>query len=211
MTQQLESAIDLNYRPNSYFLPADLGIQLASTIQGVERRAIYERLIEEGREGEVADVVAKPVLTGEERTMLGRIHPRFMGGEYLPAPRKGEVEIARIAIASTTQDTVAVYARRGKNRICYRVVDEYQGVTLLDPLRRTSVRPLKLEALVDFFLASWDLIGCLDSNFCEDGYPPEEVRAFITDASSDFYAEFGDLIFARVDQWLSAQRANQLL
>jgi hypothetical protein len=50
--------------------------------------------------------------------------------------------IAGITIASTTQDVTCVYARRGKNRIHYRVVDEYQGDTLSDRQARTSVRPL---------------------------------------------------------------------
>ena len=58
---------------------------------------------------------------------LGRIHPAFMGGEYLPDLSQDEVKIARITIASTTQDVTSVYARRGKNRIHYRVVDEYGG------------------------------------------------------------------------------------
>jgi hypothetical protein len=54
-----------------------------------------------------------------------------MGGEYLPDLKQDEVEIARITIASTTQDVTSVFARRGKHRIYYRVVDEYGGETLL--------------------------------------------------------------------------------
>jgi hypothetical protein len=33
-------------------------------------------------------------------------------------------------------------------------------------------------------------------------YPRDEVHGFIVDASSSFYAEFGDLIHARIDEWL---------
>ena len=39
------------------------------------------------------------------------------------------MEIARITIASTTQDVTSVYARQVGQRIQYRVVDEYNGDT----------------------------------------------------------------------------------
>jgi hypothetical protein len=41
------------------------------------------------------------------RSALGRLHPSFMGGEYLPDRRDTEVEIARINIDSTTSDVRA--------------------------------------------------------------------------------------------------------
>ena len=47
-----------------------------------------------------------------------------MGGEYLPPLRKGEVEIARISLESTTDDQISIRARRGRERIRCRVVDE---------------------------------------------------------------------------------------
>jgi hypothetical protein len=65
-----------------------------------------------------------------------------MGGEYLPDLLPNEVVIARITIASTTQDVTSVYARRGKKRIRYRVVDEYDGDTLSGKNTRTSTLPL---------------------------------------------------------------------
>ena len=125
-----------------------------------------------------------------------------MGGEYLPDRASQEVEIARITIASTTQDVTCVYARQVGGRIHYRVVDEYDGDTLSGQDTRTSNKPLTLMALVDFFLGSWDLLFCLDCNFSEYGYPRDEVHGFIVDASSSFYPEFGDLVTARVDAWL---------
>jgi hypothetical protein len=112
------------------------------------------------------------------------------------------VEIARIVIASTTQDVTCVYARQVGQRIHYRVVDEYNGSTLSGKAVRTSVRPLTLKQLVDFFLESWDLIACLDCNFESDGYPRDEIHNFIVDASSSFYAEFDSEVCARVDSWL---------
>jgi hypothetical protein len=50
------------------------------------------------------------------------------------------VEIARLNIDSTTSDVTSVYARPGKDRINYRVVDEYQGDTLAEKRIRSSRR-----------------------------------------------------------------------
>jgi hypothetical protein len=43
----------------------------------------------------------------------------------------------------------------GKDRIRYRVVDEYNGDTLSEKRARSSKRPLSLGELIDFFLAAW--------------------------------------------------------
>ncbi len=194
--------IDLDCRPNSYFWASEKGIGLLSDIKGAERRRLYVRALEEGNEGAVPVELSQAVLNEEDRQDLGRIHPAFMGGEYLPTRSRQEVEIARITIASTTQDVTCVYARQVGNRIHYRVVDEYDGSTLDGAGVRTSTKPLKLRELVDFFLKTWNLIACLDVNFEGDGYPRDRVHGFIVDASSSFYSEFGELVRARVDEWL---------
>ena len=79
------------------------------------------------------------------------------------------------------------------------------GGTLSGSVTRTSTKPLTLQQLVDFFLGSWDLIGCLDCNFEGHGYPRDRVHGFIVDASSSFYADFDGLIRARVDAWLDTK------
>jgi hypothetical protein len=79
----------------------------------------------------------------------------------------------------------------------------------LDNRRRTSLKPLSLIELFDFFIKGWDLFCCLDANFCEHGYVREEVQGFIVDASSSFYAEFGDLVTQRVDAWVDQRREEQ--
>jgi hypothetical protein len=70
-----------------------------------------------------------------------------MGGEYLTNQDEGEVEIARIEIASTTADVTSVYARRDGTKIHYRVVDEYRGETLSGATERESIEPLTLGEL----------------------------------------------------------------
>ncbi len=199
---QYTRGIDLQYRPASYFWARERHIPLLSDIKGAERRKLYEGALQAGLADAVDPSLLQHALTSGQRQAQGRMHPAFMGGEYLPDNLEGEVEIARITIASTTQDVTCVYARQVGQRIHYRVVDEYNGDTLQGRDRRTSLKPLTLKQLADFFLGSWDLIGCLDFNFESDGYPRDEVHGFIVDASSSFYAQFDDLIHARIDEWL---------
>ncbi len=84
------------------------------------------------------------------------------------------------------------------------MVDEYGGDTLGGRAYRTSNQPLSLQQLTEFFLGSWDLLAGLEVNFESDGYPRDAVHGFIVDASSSFYAQFGELVHARVDEWLDA-------
>jgi hypothetical protein len=102
------------------------------------------RLIDAGDAEAIPDFLSQSALSEHDRKMLGRIHPAFMGGEYLPNLTSKEMQIARVTIASTTQDVTSVYARRTKHRIVYRVVDEYDGDTLSEKRTRTSIRPLTL-------------------------------------------------------------------
>ena len=208
MSQLRPLAIDLAYRPESYFWAYDNNIKLASDIKGAERKAMYERALKSGDIHLANAIISEPELTHEQRKAQSGIHPAWMGGEYLPNREAQEVEIARITIASTTQDVTCVYAKRGASRIHYRVVDEYEGMTL-DESTRTSIRPLTLIELFDFFIKGWDLFCCLEANFGEHGYHREEVQGFIVDASSSFYAEFGDLVTQRVDTWVDQRREER--
>ena len=208
MSQLRPLAIDLAYRPESYFWAYDNNIKLASDIKGAERKAMYERALKSGDIHLANAIISEPELTHEQRKAQSGIHPAWMGGEYLPNREAQEVEIARITIASTTQDVTCVYAKRGAARIHYRVVDEYEDMTL-DERTRTSIRPLTLIELFDFFIKGWDLFCCLEANFGEHGYHREEVQGFIVDASSSFYAEFGDLVTQRVDTWVDQRREER--
>ena len=201
-------AIDLKFRPQSYFWAKDHGIALLSDIKGANRREIYAQALANDAADTLSPAFAQHALHEEDRRLMGRIHPSFMGGEYLPNTGRQEVEIARITIASTTRDVTCVYARPLGRRIAYRIVDEYNGDTITGTAERTSLAPLSLGALVKFFIHGWDVLGCLDYNFGEDGYPREEVHAFIVDASSSFYSEFGQAITGEVDRWLDEKHAN---
>ena len=186
--------LDPAFRPKSYFWPLGLEKQLLTHVKGAERRAALQRLIDAGRLDRIPDVLAKAKLSEDERAAIGRIHPTFMGGEYLPDMAAEEVEVARIEIRSTTHDVTSVYARREDGRIHYRVVDEYGGDTLSGNDERDSAEPLTLIELTEFFLGSWSLLECLECNFETD---TEQMLGFFR-GYSEFYPDFDRLLRQRV-------------
>jgi len=198
--------IDLGFRPKSYFWPLGLETHLLSRIKGAERKAALKQLIDGGRLDDIPAFLAQSSLSNEERRAIGRIHPAFMGGEYLPDLMANEVMIARITIASTTQDVTCVYARRGKNRIRYRVVDEYEGETLSGRTTRTSTKPLTLGELSAFFDGAWSIFDVLEMNFGHDGYDADEMQRFVVGLDSQFYPDFGRLYRRRIDEWAARHR-----
>lgn len=197
---------DLSYRPSSYFWPQGLERHLLARIVGAERKAALQRLIDAGRLDDIPDYLAKSALSGDERQAMGRIHPAFMGGEYLPNLMANEVMVARVTIASTTRDVTCVHARRGKNRIYYRVVDEYNGDSLSGRATRTSTRPLTLGALMSFFIGAWSIFNVLEVNFGHTGYDLNEMQAFIIDAESEFYGGFEAVYRRRVCDWAATMK-----
>ena len=204
------SGIDLDYRPKTYFWARDLKLKLPSDIAGAERRRLYLAAVEAG---EPSVFLTDPDFSSEQldpglRQAWGGFHPSHLGGEFLPRRRNEEVEIARIVINSVTSDVTCVYAKRGKNRIYYQVVDEYDGETLSNRGIRTSKRPLTLRELVDFFLGSWNLLQVLNVNFWEHAYPPARVHGFLNVISSDFYPDFEDEVRRRVNDWLALKRGE---
>jgi hypothetical protein len=198
--------IDLQFRPPSYFWLRGLETHLLARIKGAERKAALKRLIEAGRINEIPDFLAQSALSKRDRQALGRIHPAFMGGEYLPDLLQNEVAIARITIASTTQDVTSVYARRGKDRIRYRVVDEYENGTLSGKNTRTSTRPLTLGELEGFLNGAWSIFDVLAMNFGHSGYDRDEMLNFVADVESQFYPNIGALYERRIEAWATARR-----
>jgi hypothetical protein len=178
--------IDLGYGKRTHVIAA---------IKGERRRNAIRHAFDADRVTPLDEIYATPTLPDKHRLALGRLHPSFMGGEYLPDRRDTEVEIARINIDSTTSDVTSVYARPGKDRIYYRVVDEYQGDTLTERRTRSSKRPLSLGELI-VFLAAWPLREVLVGNeLNRDG-----AQAF-TRPSSELYPQFEAVIRVRIDGW----------
>jgi hypothetical protein len=189
-------------------LPLGLETHLLARIKGAERKAALKQLIDAKRLDQIPDFLAQSALSDGERQALGRIHPAFMGGEYLPNLLQNELAIARITIASTTQDVASVYARRGKNRIGYRVVDEYDGDTLSERNTRTSTRPLTLGGLEAFFNGAWSIFDVLDMNFGHDGYNLDRMLRFVVGVESQFYPQIGTLYERRIKGWAAMRQAE---
>ena len=162
-----------------------------------------------GKLDQLSDELLRDSLSDEARASLGEIHPSFMGGEYLPNYRRQEVEIARIALASTTSDVISLRARPSGPRIKYRVVDEYQ--TEFELPQQASRRPFSLGQLIGFLDsvehpgadASWKTFGfVLSFSECnlDCGTDVETLQDF-TSVSSDFYLELGWHYREATEEW----------
>ena len=180
MTQE---PIDLDFRPTGYFRPQPLEDFRLAQVKNSQVRAHLRRLLASERHDEVVRILRAEGVSDDDCRALERIHPLYMGGNYLPNPRPGEVEIARIQIYSTTGDTAAVYACRVGRRIRYRVVDEYAGETLEGRTKRDSMKPLTLGELHGFLTQAWGFHETLEANFEGD---VEGMLGFFV-AESDFY------------------------
>ena len=191
-----KEALDLSYRPASYFWPITHETHAIAAIKGERRRNAIREAYDANRVTVLDEYYATPVLHEADRRALGAIHPSFMGGEYLPNRQETEIEIARINIKSTLSDVTSVYVKAGKNRLYYRVVDEYDGDTLTEKRTRSSKRPLALGELIDFFLGAWPLRDVLEMNELD-----REGAQDFTRPSSEFYPQFNAAIRARIDSW----------
>lgn len=190
----METIIDLEFRPKTYFRPQSLELHLLSKIKGAVLKKKIQALFAEGRHDEVAALLgADGISTGDQKALEGW-HPMFMGGNYLPDTEDGEVEIARISIKSTTFDVTSVFARPDQGVIRYRVVDEYGGDTLAGDDQMESRQPLSLRELADFFLNAWQLLSVLEMNYEDD----LDGRLKFFSADSVYYSEFDRLCRQRV-------------
>jgi hypothetical protein len=184
----------MDFRPETYFENLPSRTLLLSSVNGEERRAALERAIdEEGLDG-AAPFLGEPLLDDEERKVWGSGHPAFMGGEYLPAMGQEEVEIARIVLASVTQDVITIRARRQGRFITYSVHDEYESA--IEMAFDRSTRPLTMRRLIHFIngtrLSDSDRVGLvrpwIDINVAEGGADPESLRGFVK-IKSVFYPQ----------------------
>lgn len=75
---KMGNTIDLDYRPNSYFWPDQIGIQLSSQIKGSQRKYLYEASVAKG-DRDIDELLANPSLSSSERALIGKFHPSFMG------------------------------------------------------------------------------------------------------------------------------------
>src|SRR5690349_1332155 len=89
--------IDLSYQPASYFGPFPLETLPLARVRGHARRELLRAQLTAPEGDTTLDLLAG-LFEEMDRETLGRIHPRLMGGEYLPPFRPNETEIARISL-----------------------------------------------------------------------------------------------------------------
>jgi hypothetical protein len=102
--KRLANKIDPNFRPDDYFRPIGLQRYLISQVKGATVRTRVERLLGKTRLEELDALLGDTGVPDDIVKGLKSAHPSFMGGNYLPDLEEGEVEVARIEIASTTAD-----------------------------------------------------------------------------------------------------------
>lgn len=137
--------------------------------------------------------------------------PWCLGGEFLPDLYEGEVEIARISMASTTSDQISVRVRQVDGAIHYRIVGEYEEEESMRyelPFQE-SAQPLTLTELIDLIDGAGNPEPCypggiLTSNWTymrACGNEPLEIIGFLS-LSSPFYPQLSDCYQALGEQWV---------
>jgi len=191
----------VEYRPNSYWIAPDPRSVIKNQVKGTARRDLIDRSLEDGSLEDIPDELLEDTLNENVRRATGSLHPKMMGGEYLPDYLPDEVEIARICLSSTTYDVISVRARRSGKKIAYRVVDEYwdEGTTFILK-RQESDFPLSLAGLIDLIdTTQQDRAGekleklGLTTVFRELNLEslPENLVSFVS-VESEFYPALGD-------------------
>ena len=205
--------IRYGFRPASYWSETDPLSAILRNVTGENRRRM---IIDFWNAGSIEEL--DPALLSDEApagtvSRLGRIHPSFMGGEYLPPYRPGEVDIARICLQSTTSDVVSLRARPIPEGIGFRIVDEYRGEFTL-PIT-SSPAPLTLGEMVRQFedgkLRELDWGGGLATgynNMNAEHTDFEELRGF-TRISSRVYRQLEAHFEHVFDDWLDELRAER--
>ena len=186
---------------------------MLSKIKGEKRRQHLKKIIEEYGEDNLPDIsLLKEKLTEDERDLFGKIHPMFMGGEYLPDTSENEVEIARLIMKSTTQDIYSFRARKTNNKIIYSIEDEYESMFELSI--QNSKLPLTLKQMIKLISESVYTDGmsvygsAREFNYeNSDPWSPEELWDFETIESS-FYNELENYYDIQNFIWLIEKRIN---
>jgi hypothetical protein len=212
------SAVNYDFRPESYWAPARNSLEAAlRNVKGRNRREMIRDYHSRGSLPALSDDLLKDTLDEDTRSRLDLIHPSFMGGEYLPDYGRDEVEIARIELESTTSDVISVRARPRGKRIEYSVRDEYQTEYRL--AQKTSRQPLSLRELIRFLDSvhhpeaepEWERFGFVlsfNETNLDCGADLETLEDF-TRVGSDFYPELGQHYARAIDERYQA-RATEL-
>jgi hypothetical protein len=199
------SGINYTFAPASYWSEADPLASVLRNVKGENRRQMIRDYLAAGKLEDLDEALLHDEVDDETRQRLGRIHPSFMGGEYLPGFLPGEVEIARIALQSTTSDIISLRASRVPGGIAYRVVDEYEAVFVI-PIPRSET-PLTLTELIRQFdegdIEGSGYFGGLSLGYNESNaeWSDRESLRHFTTISSDFYPQLEEHYEQVFEEW----------
>jgi hypothetical protein len=183
---------------------------LSTKIKGADRKRWVREAIEEGRVGEIEEWMLQENLPDPVRIAIGKVHPRYMGGEYLPDFEQNEVEIARVTLESTTQDVSSIRAKTVTGRIEYRIVDEYETNWEISPT--SSLQPLSMSELISMMdnakTAGYDGVqwktgvtwGPLTMNL-ESSDDPASLTGFV-EVTSEFYPGLKEYYVTEIARFL---------
>jgi hypothetical protein len=216
---QKTKVIDLEFRPETYWPESLTPDQLLSRIHGKARQEIARGIYREKGFAGLSAFLVRDELDEGERQSWGRLHPQFMGGEYLPPLEKDEVEIVRISLKSTTGDQISTRARRDGGVIRYRVVGEYdenERMRYQQPFDQ-SLEPLTLSELImlmdgSFIPADRFSGGLVVANWnCayEDECDVNQALEFVT-ISSPFYPDLSAYYDELAKQWSEERRRSDV-
>ncbi len=196
------------YRPASYWKIADPLKAILANVSGQARRQMIRDYWALGNVEALNEELLKDDLDENVRFDLGRIHPFFMGGEYLPARLYDEVTIVRINLQSTTFDVIELRARRiPGGKIGLRWVDEYE-TEFTQPVQEVEC-PFSFVELIEFISQSgpgmddWGRFPlCYNVLNYDLTGNAEELRDF-TSFDSDFYPGLCSWCASEVDKWIN--------
>ena len=206
------AGIDLDFRPASYWDAADPAAAITQNIKGQLRREMVRDFISGSAPailGEIDDELLEDEVSDETRRFLGRMHPSWMGGEYLPGYPRGEVEIARIVLKSTLGDVMSIRARRTHaGTVLLRLVDEYES--LFRSVQSRAKRPLTLGQLIEF-IDNTNMVGEREPTLpfveaCVE-YGAEGDIGFVS-LASDAYPTLGAYYARRLAAWGASKRRD---
>lgn len=174
---------------------------MADVFDPAFRQAAYRMPSPSGRRPPLSDGANRP-----------GVAPGFGDGGYLPGLDEREVDIATIALESTTGDVIAVRAMPVADGIRYAVVDEYDSeFTMARPVRAGTLTLGEVMELIDTVAGPHEMVGLVEAHLeltYLDDTDPEDLRGFVS-VSSDFYPQLTAYYEGRVDDWIAEKQTER--
>jgi len=207
--------LEPDWRPEMYWPPLPHGDDLIGRVRGARRRALLRDALATGDFANIDPGVIREALNVEERRALLQAHPQLALGEYLPELEdadlpEGEVEIARLYLASGAGNTISIRARRTGTQIHLRAVDGFGD--------RLSITPDRIERP----FSDAELLAAVKTLECHgplahgevywtrelEGEIDLESAAEFISGESEIYPGFADYVERDNQDWFAEQQED---